>query len=402
MSSPTKTGLLNSMHDPLNPPDIPKELPIMLLSDVVIYPNVIVPLMVDDDRMIKLVSDAMASHKMLATFARRYDVEGDEIQDKFYGLGTAVLIVKMFRVPDGSIRLLVQGLSRIRIIDLTEIDPYLIAHVEVLEKDRRCGMKTQALMRKISESFKKIVDLNPHMPKDIRLSVESIKDPNTLGDLISSNMDLKIEERQQILEIFEIDERLTLISQFLDREIRLLKVGSKIRENVDEELERSQKEYYLREQLRAIKKELGEDDDPMIEINELEEKIAEANMPEDVQDVALKELNRLSKMSPASAEYMVSRTYIDWLVTLPWDIYTEDNLDIKIAEKILDEDHYGLFDVKERILEYLAVRKLKNNSKGPILCFAGPPGVGKTSLGRSIARALGRKFVRVSLGGVRD
>jgi len=402
MPSPKKHNLLNSLSDPLNPPEIPDELPVLLLSDVVIYPNVIVPLMVDDERMVKLVGDAMASHKILATFARKYGTTGEEIQDKFFNLGTAVLIVKMFRVPDGSIRLLVQGLSRIRMVELVEIEPYLIAKIEVLEKDRRCGMKTQALMRKIAEQFKSMVELSPNMPNDITHSVENIKDPNTLGDLISSNLNLKIDERQQILEVFEIDERLTLISSFLDREIRLLKVGTKIRENVDEELERSQKEYYLREQIRAIRKELGEDDDPMLEIKELEEQITRANMTEEAKDIATKELNRLAKMSPASAEYMVSRTYIDWLVTLPWDIRTDDNLDINSAERILNEDHYGLFDVKERILEYLAVRKLKNDSKGPILCFAGPPGVGKTSLGRSIARAMGRKFIRLSLGGVRD
>jgi ATP-dependent Lon protease len=402
MSLKSKSSLLSSLSDPLNPPDIPEELPVMLLSDVVIYPNVIVPLMVDDERMVKLVSDAMATHKMLATFARRYESTGEEIRDKFFNLGTAVLIVKMFRVPDGSIRLLVQGLDRIRMTELVKLEPYLTAKIEVMKKDRRCSAKTQALMRKIVEEFKTMVDQNPTMPGDLKLSVDNIKDPNTLGDLISSNLDLKIDERQQILEIFEIDERLSLISSFLNREIRLLKVGSKIRENVDEELERSQKEYYLREQLRAIRKELGEDDDQVLEISELEKKIISVNMTPEAMESANRELDRLKKMSPASAEYMVSRTYIDWLVNLPWDISTEDNLDIKTAQEILDQDHYGLNDVKERILEFLAVRKIKKDSKGPILCFAGPPGVGKTSLGRSIARAMDRKFIRISLGGVRD
>ncbi len=381
---------------------IPEVLPALLLSEVIIFPNVIVPLVVTDERMVKLVNDALSGSKIIATFARIVNPEGTEIENQFYDVGTAVQILKMFRVPDGSVRLLVQGLSRIRRVEIASTDPYLIVQIETMHVDRRRSLKVQALMRTISDEFHRVIDYSTHIPDEVKIATYNITDPAVLGDIVVSNLNIKLEQKQDVLQTFNLEERLVKVANLVHHELKLLQLGSKIQTEVEGEMEKNQREYFLREQLKAIRRELGEEEDASAELLELENQIMESGMSEEAQEVALKELNRLKRMSMASAEYTVSRTYVEWLIALPWTKSSEDRLDINHAEKILNEDHYGLEDVKERILEFLAVRKLKQTMKGPILCFIGPPGVGKTSLGRSIARAMGRKFSRMSLGGMRD
>ena len=383
--------------------EIPDILPVLLMQDTVIFPNVIFPLSISDEKTIKMVNDALDGNRLLGSFAQKPS-ENDEPEDQrdFFKVGTVVGILKMFRVPDGSIRLLVQGLTRIKIEEITQEEPYRIARVSKIKPDRRRGKKIEALSRILMDDFKAVIDHAPYLTDDIKTALLNIKDAEILADLIASNLNLTLEERQKILEIQDLQARLKEISNRVNHELKLLKLRDKIKGDVDEKMEESQRQYYLREQLKAIKKELGEEDEHSQEMDELEKRLLETPMPDHTREAGKKELSRLSKMSPASAEYTVSRTYLDWILDLPWEISTEDSIDIDKARKVLDDDHYGLKDIKERILEYLAVRKLKQDTKGPILCLAGPPGVGKTSLGRSVARATGRKFVRFALGGMRD
>ncbi len=381
---------------------IPDVLPAMLLNDVIIFPNIIVPLVITDERMVRLVNDALGGSKMIAVFARVPDPAGDGIENQFYAVGTAVQILKMFRVPDGSIRLLVQGLARIRRLEITRTDPYLTVRIEQMGTDRRRSLKVEALMRTISDEFRRVIDYSHQIPDEVKIAIYNITDPAVLGDIVASNLNVKTEQKQVILQTFNLEERLTKVASFVHHELILLQLGSKLQTDVEGELEKNQREFFLREQMKAIRRELGEEEDVGAELQELEKQVLEIGMSEEAQEVALKEINRLQRMSVASAEYTVSRTYVEWLVNLPWSKSSEDRLDVKDAERILNEDHYGLDDVKQRILEFLAVRKLKKTMKGPILCFVGPPGVGKTSLGRSIARAMNREFRRMSLGGMRD
>ena len=383
--------------------EIPGILPVLIMQDTVIYPNVIFPLSISDDKTIKMVNDALDGNRLLGSFAQKpsEDDESEEQRD-FFKVGTAVGILKMFRVPDGSIRLLVQGITRIEIEEITQDEPYRIARISVIQPDRRRGKKIDALSRILMDDFKAVIDHAPYLTDDIKTALLNIKDAEVLADLIASNLNLTLEERQKILEIQDLQARLKEISNRVNDELKLLKLRDKIKGDVDEKMEESQRQYYLREQLKAIKKELGEEDEHSHEMDELEKRLLETPMPDHAREAGKKELSRLSKMSPASAEYTVSRTYLDWILDLPWELSSEDSIDINKARKVLDDDYYGLKDIKERILEYLAVRKLKQDTKGPILCLAGPPGVGKTSLGRSIARATGRKFVRFALGGMRD
>jgi ATP-dependent Lon protease len=306
---------------------------------------------------------------------------------------------------DGTQRVIVQGLERIRAKRFLQSDPYFVAEVEVLEVPPYVSgsdLEVEALLRTLRSLFQKAVELASYLTNELKNAVMSIRDPSVVADLIAANLNVKVQEKQEVLETVDLKERLRKVHFLLAREVQILELGNKIQSQVKEDIDRAQREYYLREQLKAIKRELGELDDHAQEIKQLKERIEAAQMPEEARKAAEKELERLSRMPPASAEYTVSRTYLDWLIELPWSKSTEDNLDIAHARQVLDEDHYDLEKVKRRILEYLAVRKLKNDMKGPILCFVGPPGVGKTSLGKSIARAMGRKFVRISLGGIRD
>lgn len=382
--------------------EVPSELPVLPLRGTVLYPDLILPIMVGRKRSVKLIDDAMDSNRIIAVVTQKRSEIEDPKENDLYSVGVAALILRMIRELDGSQRVIVQGISRIKVKEYTQRDPYYKARIEVLEEGVAQGVEVEALMMNLKHLFQRAVELAPYLTADLGTMVNNVKSPSILADLIASNLNISTNEKQGILETTDVRERLTKVHLLLNKEVQILELGNKIQSQVKEDMDRTQREYYLREQLKAIKKELGELDEHSTEIKELKEKIKKAKMPPEVVAAAEKELERLAKIPPASAEYTVARTYLDWLVELPWSETTEDNLDIQNAQKILDEDHYDLEKVKKRILEYLAVRKLKADMKGPILCFVGPPGVGKTSLGRSIARAMGRKFVRISLGGVRD
>ncbi|MFZ5518272.1 MAG: endopeptidase La [Candidatus Zhuqueibacterota bacterium] len=381
---------------------VPDELPILPLRDFIVYPHMVSPLIIARPKSLQLVDNVMAGEKILGLVAQRMPEEEEPSFQSLFKYGTAAYILKMLRFPDGSLRILVQGLARIKITKAVQHDPYFIARVKRLEEKFEMNIEVKALARNIATQFQKIITLVPNLPDELQIAVMNMDDPGRLTDLLASNINLSLVEKQKILELLDTRERMEQLTKYLSRELEVLEMGTKIQTQVQSEMGKNQREYYLREQLKAIQNELGESDERTTEINDLRNKIAKANMPETAEKEALRELNRLSKMPLGAAEYTVSRTYLDWLIAIPWNKSTEDNLDIAVAERILNEDHYDLEKVKERILEFLAVRKLKRDMKGPILCFVGPPGVGKTSLGRSIARALGRKFIRISLGGVRD
>jgi len=381
---------------------IPDELPILPLRDFIVYPHMVSPLIIARPKSLQLVDNVMAGEKILGLVAQRKPEDEDPSFQSLFRYGTAAYILKMLRFPDGSLRILVQGLSRIKITKTVQHDPYFIARVKRLDEKFEMNLEVKALARNIATQFQKIITLVPNLPDELQIAVMNMDDPGRLTDLLASNINLSLVEKQKILELLDTRERMEQLTKYLSRELEVLEMGTKIQTQVQSEMGKNQREYYLREQLKAIQNELGESDERTTEINDLRNKIAKASMPETAEKEALRELNRLSKMPLGAAEYTVSRTYLDWLIAIPWNTSTEDNLDIEVAERILNEDHYDLEKVKERILEFLAVRKLKRDMKGPILCFVGPPGVGKTSLGRSIARALGRKFIRISLGGVRD
>jgi len=382
--------------------EVPSELPILPLRGTVLYPDLILPIMVGRKRSVKLIDDAMDSNRIIGVITQKRSEIEDPKESELYSVGVAALILRMIRELDGSQRVIVQGVSRIKVKEYLQRDPYFKARAEVLDEGSAQGVEIDALMMNLKNLFQRAVELAPYLTADLGTMVGNIKSPSILADLIASNLNIPTNEKQGILETFNIHERLTKVHLILNKEVQVLELGNKIQSQVKEDMDRTQREYYLREQLKAIKKELGELDEQSPEIKELKEKIKKAKMPPEVVASAEKELERLAKIPPASAEYTVARTYLDWLVELPWSETTEDNLDIHNGQKILDEDHYDLEKVKKRILEYLAVRKLKADMKGPILCFVGPPGVGKTSLGKSIARTMGRKFIRISLGGVRD
>ena len=378
---------------------IPEELPILAHEEMVIYPSLIVPFGTADTKVLKLIDEAAAGDKLVGLFARR---PGSTEATDLYPVGTAALIARMFKLTDGSIQVFFQGLVRIELRDVTQVEPYLRARVEPIEDKIEETPELEALIRNLTGLFGKIVELAPNLPTELNTAVLNIPDPGSLADFIAAHINLKPAEKQQILEAYDVSERIRKLTVFANRELELLELGSKIQAQAKGEMTKAQRDFFLREQLKAIQKELGETDERALEINELKDKIAEAKLPADAGKEAERELARLSKMPPGAAEYTVSRTYLDWLITLPWSKSTDDNLDIGRASQILDEDHYDLDKVKDRILDYLAVLKLNPDVKGPILCFAGPPGTGKTSVGQSIARALGRRFVRISLGGVRD
>jgi ATP-dependent Lon protease len=381
---------------------IPEQLPILPLRDTVVFPNIVTPLVVAREKSVRLINDVIAGTRILGLVAQtNSEVEDPGLAD-IYKHGTAAIILRMLKFPDGSLRVLVQGLSRMTISQIELEAPYLVARIKTLDERFTESTEIEALKRNVAIQFQKIVSLVPQLPDELQVVVANTSHPGKLADLVASNLNLSIEEKEGILEAIDIKTRLKKLTVFVNRELEVLEMGSKIQDKVQTELGKNQREYFLREQLKAIQKELGMGDERSMEIEELRGKIKEAKMSEEAEKEALRELDRLAKMQPGAAEYTVSRTYIDWMISLPWSKSTDDNLDIEEAQKVLDEDHYDLEKVKDRILEYLAVRKLKADTKGPILCFVGPPGVGKTSLGRSIARAMGRQFVRISLGGVHD
>jgi ATP-dependent Lon protease len=377
-------------------------LPIMPLRNTVVFPHQVIPLAVGREKSLNLLKYLEEESKVIGLVSQKDgNMEEPEYTD-LYEWGTAAMILKNFKMPDGSEQLIVQGIYRFRVVKFNKIEPHFEATVLPAQESITQTVEVEALVNNLKMLFQKIVDLSPYLTGEHRVMVLNTEDPGKLTDVIASQVNFSVNEKQQILEITNVRERLEKVHYLLNKELQVLELGSKIQNEVQGELNKTQRHYYLREQLKAIKKELGEYEDESTEIEDLREKLAEAKMPAEVHKVAEKELNRLARMSPMASEYTVARTYIDWLLEMPWSKKTRDRLDVKKAEQILDEDHYGLQKVKKRILEYLAIRQLKSDMKGPILCFVGPPGVGKTSLGRSIARALGRNFSRMSLGGVRD
>jgi len=381
---------------------IPNRLSILPLRGTVLFPELILPIMVGRKKSVTLIDEAMEAERVIGVVTQHSSEIEEPNPNELYSIGVAAHLIRMVKEMDGTQRVIVQGLERIKILRYIQDDPYYIADVEVIPEKETTDVEIDALIMNLKQLFQKAVEFAPYLSVELKNMVLNVKDPGILADIIASNLNINPAEKQEILEIFNIKERLTKVHFLLTREVQVLELGNKIQSQVKEDIDKTQREYYLREQMKAIKRELGEIDEHSAELKELKDKIEKAGMPEEAKKVAEKELDRLSKMPPASAEYTVARTYVDWLVELPWSKGTDDNLDISHAHTILDEDHYDLEKVKKRILEYLAVRKLKNDMKGPILCFVGPPGVGKTSLGMSIARAMGRKFIRISLGGVRD
>ncbi len=384
---------------------VPADLPILPISEAVIFPYMMVPLVLSDENLIKLADDCLAGEKILGAFAQRSiddDEEEKSDEELIYHVGTAVKIQKMLRFPDGSMRLLGQGMARCRITSILAKEPYLRAKVEVISELKQEDSQTLAYMRGVANNFLKIIDASENLSDELKVVVMNIDDPGRLADLIATNLDIEVAEKQQILEEVSPRRRLQLLAKIVMRELDVVELGQKLQTRVRKSIDKDQREYYLRQQLKAIQRELGDTDESSLELDELKERIEAADLPDDVRAATEREYDRLSRMSPGASEYTVSKTYLDWLLELPWNISSNDKLDMRRAEKILERDHYGLEDVKERILEFLAVRKLKEGHRGPILCLVGPPGVGKTSLGRSIAEAVGRRFFRFSLGGMRD
>ncbi len=377
-------------------------VPLLPLRDIVVFPHMVVPLFVGREKSVRALEKAMAADRTLLLAAQRDAKSDDPGREEIFELGTLGSIVQLVRLPDGTVKVLVEGKRRARVRDWGQGDDFLAVKVEVVEETEEGSVETEALMRSVNTAFESYVKLNKKVPPEMVTTVASVTEASKLSDIVVAHLNLNVEEKQRILEITSARARLEEIYGLLQGEIDVLQVESRIRSRVKKQMERSQKEYYLNEQMRAIQKELGERDEFKNEIQELEEKLAEHSLPEHAEDRCKKEIRKLKMMSPMSAEATVVRNYIDWILSLPWNKLKQEKIDVKEAEKILDGDHFGLEKPKERILEYLAVRALVGHMKGPILCLVGPPGVGKTSLGRSIARATDRDFVRVSLGGVRD
>ncbi len=385
--------------------DVPGELPILPLRDTILFPHAILPLAVARETSVILVGEAVRERKVIGVVTQRDPAIDDPVESDLHRMGTLTHIHKMFKFPDGSLRLVVQGVQRFRLLQVTQYRPFIKARIELLGEPVASDqdLELQGLAQSALSLFQKVVELSPTLSDELATLAGNIHEPGRLADFVAGSLQsLSTTQKQELLEVLVVRSRMERLNKVLAKDLEVLEVGNKIQSQVKTELQKNQREYYLREQLKAIQKELGEGDDQQREYAELREKIEQAGMPADVKKEALRELDRLSRMSPAAAEYTVTRTYLDWLVALPWDKRSEAEIDIQKAKGVLDDDHYDLEKVKERILEYLAVRKMKPDIKGPILCFVGPPGVGKTSLGRSIASAMGRKFHRISLGGMRD
>lgn len=379
---------------------LPELLPLLLSDRDVLFPQAIVPLTVSSPETIRLINDVVGKDRFLAFL---WSPSGKMDAKAPSGIGCAAKVIRMMRLPEGSVQVLLQGIRRFRLLQLVRTDPYPVGRLAWIDEDEQRSLEVEALIRNLQSLFQKTVGLSPYLPQEMILVAANLAEqPGGLADLIAASLNLKPEEKQQILETFSLEERLRRVTEYINRELEVLEIGSRIQTRIKERMEKGQREHYLREQLREIQHELGEEDEQAMEVRRLREAMEKAGLSPEAQQEAELQLNRLETMPPQAAEYQMVRTYLDWLIHLPWTRVTEDRLDLDAASRILDEDHYDLEKIKGRILEFLAVRKLKPEAKGSLLCFVGPPGVGKTSLGQSIARALGRQFVRISLGGVRD
>src|SRR3989475_4833141 len=383
---------------------IPDVLPVLPLPDMVVFPYMIVPLFVNRERSAKAVDQALSENRMILLVSQKTANVDDPKAEDLHEFGTVSVIMRMLKLPDGRVRILVQGFSRAHVEYYDESQPYLTAKVQPKTEPQVTpdSVELEAMIRNAKSSLEKMVSLGKNISPDLVAIASNLDDPARLSDLIASNLDLKVDKAQEVLELIDPVERLRRVHDLMAKEIEVLEVQNDINTQARGEMDKSQREFYLRQQMKAIQQELGEGNEVQEEIDQYRKKIKKAKMPQEVTEEAERQLGRLERMHPDAAETATLRNYIDWMVSLPWSKSTKDNLDLKKAQTILDQDHYGLEKVKERIIEHLAVRKLKKNTRGPILCFVGPPGVGKTSLGKSIARALGRKFVRMSLGGVHD
>lgn len=381
---------------------VPEIIPLIPLRDLIIFPNLVVPLFVGRERSMRALEAAMHGDRVVALVTQRDAETAEPSPEDLYQVGSAASLMQELKLPDGTAKALVEGVSRIKIEEFVQFEPYFTVRVSQFDEKIEHSNEIEALMRNLIGQFEESARLGKPVPQEVILASQNIDEPGRLADFVAFHLNLRSDEKQQILEAVEPRLRVELVSGFLNKEIEILEIGSRIQSRVREQMTKTQREYFLREQLKAIQKELGAADEQEEEIQELRLKIDEAGMPEEANEKALKELSRLQKMPSAAAETGVIRTYLDWLISIPWDQASEEKLNLKEAKKILDADHYGLEKVKERVLEFLAVHKLTNKLKGPILCFVGPPGTGKTSIGRSIAKALNRKFIRVSLGGIHD
>lgn len=382
--------------------EIPDVLPLIPLRDLIIFPNLVVPLFVGRNRSMKALEEAMRTDHVVALITQKDAEIQEPTKNDLYSIGSAASVMQELKLPDGTAKALVEGIKRIKIKKIISTDPFFKVKIETLDEIVKKNVETEAIMRSIVSQFEETARLGKPIPQEVLLASMNIEEPGRLADFIAFHLNLRADEKQRILEAVKPEKRLELVGGFLSKELEILEIGSKIQSRVKDQMTKTQREYFLREQMKAIQKELGVMDEQASEIEEIKTKIKKAKMPKTVSDKALKELSRLEKMPAAAAETGVIRTYLDWLISIPWKKQTKEKLDLKDAKEILDQDHYGLEKVKERVLEYLAVHKLSTKLHGPILCFVGPPGTGKTSIGKSIARALNRKFIRVSLGGIRD
>jgi ATP-dependent Lon protease len=384
-------------------PEIPPALAVLPLKETVVFPGSLTPLAIGQPRSVRLIDEAVSEEPHLVALVTAKNEQADEPGwDDLYEVGTAAVVDKLIKVPDGTLRILVRGLRRIKLERRISEEPYLVGEFAELPDVLVESDEVEALTRTVQSLFQRIIGLVPYLPEELQLALANIDDPGALANFAGSLLRIKTEEKQKLLELADVEARLRELLRLLNRELELLELGSRIQSQMQSEVEKGQREFFLRQQLKAIQEELGEDDEQQAEINELRSRIEGAKLPEEIEKAALRELSRLEKLPSAAAEYGVIRTYLDWILSVPWTKTTEDNLDLAHARTVLDEDHYDLDKVKDRIIEFLAVAKLKQQVSGTILCFVGPPGVGKTSLGKSIARALGRRFTRISVGGVRD
>ena len=380
----------------------PRTYPVLPLRDIVVFPHMIVPLFVGREKSVNALENVMQSDKEILLVAQKDAADDDPKSDDIYKIGVVAKVLQLLKLPDGTVKVLVEGGQRAQIVEYTDRSEYFEASAETLDEEISEEAELEALARSVNTQFESYVKLNKRVPPEVIVSVGQIEDPSKLADTVASHLNIKISEKQDILEVTSVSKRLEQVYSHMEGEMSVLQVEKKIRNRVKRQMEKTQREYYLNEQMKAIQKELGESDDGRDELSELEERIEKTKLSKEAKAKAEAEMKKLRQMSPMSAESTVVRNYLDWLLSIPWGTKAKVKKDLDKAEEILDTDHYGLEKVKERILEYLAVQKRTNQLKGPILCLVGPPGVGKTSLGKSIARSTGREFVRVSLGGVRD